>query len=126
MKVKKSVMGLLITSGLLVIASNVSGSVVSPWETILAEQEVVLNADLVASLQLKKRPLQEAIDACNGKSEGDSCEFKNKKGEQLTGTCKNHKGKSEKKQLICKVNKGKGNKGDKGKKQKEEKGNTDD
>lgn len=119
MRFKRSVMSLLVTSGLLVTASNASGNVISPWKTILAEQEVVLSADLVASLQLEEHP---AIDACEGKSEGDSCEFKNKKGEQLTGTCKNHKGKSEEKQLICKANKGKGNKGDKGKKPKKGKG----
>jgi hypothetical protein len=34
-----------------------------------------------------RKPPQEAIDACSGKSEGDACQFIGRRGEEKTGQC---------------------------------------
>lgn len=34
-----------------------------------------------------RKPPQEALDACDGASQGDACSFEGRDGEQLSGTC---------------------------------------
>ena len=46
--------------------------------------------------RLPQGPPQEAIAACEGKSEGDSCEFTSPRDETISGTCR-----SIEEQLAC-------------------------
>jgi len=45
-----------------------------------------------------RAPSQVAIDACSGKSAGDTCNFTNSKGEEKSGNCVN----TSDQQLFCK------------------------
>jgi hypothetical protein len=45
-----------------------------------------------------RAPSQAAIDACSGKSVGDTCNYTNSKGENKSGTCAN----TSDQQLFCK------------------------
>jgi len=47
-------------------------------------------------------PSQAAIDACSGKSAGDTCDYNNSKGEDKTGACANT---SDGQTLFCKRSK---------------------
>lgn len=44
-------------------------------------------------------PPQEAVQACNGKAENDSCDFTGKQNEAITGSC--HKGPDGRGVLAC-------------------------
>ena len=43
------------------------------------------------------KPPQEAFDACNGKSNGDTCTVVTPRGDNISGTCRTPKGQ----QLVC-------------------------
>ena len=46
-----------------------------------------------------RAPSQAAIDACSGKTVGDTCDYTNAKGEDKTGTCANT---SDSQTIFCK------------------------
>jgi hypothetical protein len=49
------------------------------------------------SPSLDRGPPKEAVKVCEGKQEGDSCEFEKRNGKKETGVCK----KMRKEQLVC-------------------------
>lgn len=68
-----------------------------PIKSLLVSFMIVVGFQVGISNALADSPPQPALKACEGKQEGDSCEFEKRNGKKETGTCK----KTKKERLAC-------------------------
>jgi len=106
MQIKNLSFGLLVVSGLFVTSSHADAVTPSLWDGLLTTHESALNTEIFTNDlnndRRKGNPPKEAVEACEGKSEGDSCEFKGRNDKEVTGTCQ--KCNQDDDQLVCKPN----------------------
>jgi len=104
MQIKSLFFSGFILFGLLTTSSNADVIAPSLWDDLSTAYEFTLSAEtLISGLnndRLGNKSPKEAMKACEGKNEGDSCQFEKRNGKEVTGTCQKRNKNND--QLVCK------------------------